>query len=186
MRAITDNSWDNRNGPGGAGNTTRTLTHRLVLAERGLAMNATPNESWKPVVGFEGRYQVSDQGRIQGPSGRVLQALSNGSYGYLGVSLGARNRQYVHRIVAEAFIGPGEGFDVDHRDGDTSNNTLSNLRYLTHAENMAAQRERKPNCAKGHSFSDAYWGPDGRRQCRTCRKLADKRRRPKKGGHIGG
>jgi hypothetical protein len=42
---------------------------------------------------------------------------------------------------------------------------------------MAAQRERKPNCHKGHTFADAYWDPRGRRQCRTCRAEADRRRK---------
>lgn len=143
-------------------------------------MQSNAVETWTPVVGHEGRYEVSDQGRIKGPKGRVLVLLSNGTYGYLGASLGANNRKYVHRLVAEAFLGSGDGLDVDHIDGDTANNKLTNLRYLTHAENMTAQRERKPNCAKGHSFTDAYWSPNGRRHCRTCRNLADHRRRPKK------
>lgn len=151
--------------------------------------NETPEE-WRPIPGYEGLYEASDHGRIRSldrtitrngrPSrlqGRVLTPVGDGKYGYLRVGLGRKNLKFVHRLVAEAFIGDGSGLDVDHRDGDPANNHLSNLRYLTHAENMRAQRERKPRCQRGHSFEDAYWSPNGRRCCRTCITIRDRRRR---------
>lgn len=146
-------------------------------------MNATRTlleaEVWRPIPGREA-YQVSSHGRVKGLRGNILTLLSNGKYGYLGCALGKGPRYYVHRLVASAFLGDGTELDVDHINGDTADNRLVNLRYLTHGENMAAQRERKTHCAKGHSFADAYWGPNGRRQCRTCRQLADNRRYAKR------
>lgn len=148
------------------------------------------SEEWRPVVGNVGRYEVSSLGRVRSLdrdvvrsgrihrlSGRILSPRSNGKYGYLNVHLGRDHREYVHRLVAEAFIGAVRGFDVDHRDGDVTNNRVDNLRILSHAENMAAQRERKPECKRGHSMADAYVTPDGRRNCRACRRESDKRRR---------
>ena len=149
----------------------------------------TPEE-WRPIPGFEGVYEASDHGRIRSLDrsvmkngrphrlqGRVLAPITTSKYGYLRVSLGRENLKFVHRLVAEAFIGDGTGLDVDHRDGDPGNNHVSNLRYLTHAENMRAQRERKPRCKRGHSFEDAYWSPNGRRNCRTCITMRERRRR---------
>ena len=44
----------------------------------------------------------------------------------------------VHQMVAECYLGPcPEGFEVDHIDGDKNNNNISNLQYLTPAENRA-------------------------------------------------
>lgn len=130
---------------------------------------------WKSVDGFPG-YEVSADGQVRSPSGRVLMPQRNGRYGYLKVALGRSNQRYIHRLVAAAFIGPVEGMDVDHIDGDTANNVVTNLRILTHAENMSVQRERKPVCKRGHSFTDAYWNSKGRRQCRTCTQDAARRR----------
>lgn len=45
-------------------------------------------------------------------------------------------RQYVHRLVAEAFLPPDETrYEVNHIDGNKSNNHVSNLEWATHSEN---------------------------------------------------
>lgn len=109
-------------------------------------------EEWRDVPGFPG-YEVSSLGRVQSidrqvphPSsrtgfglvrGRVLRQHRNRTRNaYLSVWLGAGNQKYVHRLVAEAFIGPVAGMDVDHLDNDRENNALTNLAIVTHAENM--------------------------------------------------
>lgn len=138
------------------------------------------SEEWRDIQGSPG-YSVSNLGRVRSPRGLILKAQSNGRYGYLWLQLTRRRTEYVHRLVAAAFIAPIEGMDVDHRDGDTSNNCASNLRVLSHAENMRAQRERTTVCRRGHSLSDAVWY-GGRRTCRTCRKMRERARYRKKRG----
>lgn len=152
-------------------------------------MHAT-REIWKPVVGYEDSYEVSDQGNIRSidrvitrngrPSklrGRVLTPVVTSKYGYLKVALGRNNQQFVHRLVMATFVGPCEGMDVDHRDGNPSNNRLSNLRYLSHAENMVAQRERKPKCRRGHAYpEDGRLNRYGRRVCQECIRIGDRAR----------
>lgn len=95
------------------------------------------SECWRP-VSRNPNYEVSDLGRVRrANTGRVLKPAQNSSRagkrpGYFVVSLGYALRcQYVHQLVAEAFLGPRPaGHDTDHRDKDRSNNRASNLRWL--------------------------------------------------------
>lgn len=115
------------------------------------------SEIWKPVVGFEGFYEVSNLGRVKSLSryepyrrhpgkltrlrrGRILTA-SKGSNGYYTVRLCGKTRT-VHSLVLEAFIGPKpDGLAACHGpDFDTSNNRLSNLRWDTYYANNAERR----------------------------------------------
>lgn len=98
-------------------------------------------EIWRPVIGFEGRYEVSDLGRVRSSNGRILvQAPSGGKRRcYLTVGLsrpGLRKKRTVHCMVLESFVGlrPG-GMYGAHSDGDTFNNRLTNLRWATWQEN---------------------------------------------------
>ena len=99
---------------------------------------------WKSVLG--GAYEVSSQGVVRRATpgrrtyvGRVLNPVRM-SVGYLSVAptVGGRNVSvYVHRLVAEAFLGPcPEGHEVNHIDGVKTNNDVANLEYVTHAGNM--------------------------------------------------
>jgi hypothetical protein len=102
-------------------------------------------EEWKPVVGFEGWYQVSDQGRIRrirkGANAKLSGPLlfSVGSRGYLICVLckqGERKSVIVHRIVAMAFLGlPGSRKEVNHKDGNKTNNRVENLEWVTSGRN---------------------------------------------------
>jgi HNH endonuclease/NUMOD4 motif-containing protein len=110
-------------------------------------------ESWRPVAGWEALYEVSDHGRARSLDrlttgrdgrtchyrGRILKQSPDPD-GYLLVGLSRDGRSVthaVHRLVAEAFIGPRpDGLEVLHRDGNPANNRPENLRYGTHIENM--------------------------------------------------
>lgn len=103
-------------------------------------------ERWRPVVGYETTYAVSSLGRVRREGartgatvGRVLRPIRHPN-GYLQVSLSQDNKRltrWLHRVVAEAFIGPRPaGHHIDHVDGDPTNNAVANLRYVTPAENV--------------------------------------------------
>ena len=131
---------------------------------------------WREIEGFPG-YTVSRDGRVKTPRGRTMLPQPNGRYGYLFVQLGRGNRRYVHRLVAAAFVASVDGMDVDHIDGDATNNHATNLRVVTHAENMRLQRERKPLCKRGHAFATfGRWATTGRRYCGECVRLREKSR----------
>ena len=117
-------------------------------------MNHYTTEQWRPVVGFEGYYEVSDHGRVRGVAREVrhwrggtlrkpgrLRALTTDNWGYRRVSLsreGHTTIHFVHVLVAAAFIGPKpEGYQVCHGDSDPANNVVSNLRYDTPTGNGA-------------------------------------------------
>lgn len=100
-------------------------------------------EIWKNITGFEDLYQVSNFGRVRRKKGyqakkdRILKPIDNGN-GYLGVALSKNSiykRYYIHRLVAKTFIGDSNK-EVNHKDGDKSNNKLSNLEWLSRSENQ--------------------------------------------------
>lgn len=129
---------------------------------------ATGNEQeeWRPVVGYEGRYEVSSLGHVRslGVRGKVL-GTDPVKGGYLRVSLSrdSHGRKYlVHCLVAAAFIGLcPDGYEVNHKDRKAANNRADNLEYLTPTQNVHhsfASGERRPACGERHGnarLSDA-------------------------------
>ena len=88
-------------------------------------------EIWKAVPGAEA-YQVSSLGRVK-KGARIYALTRNTPNGYYRASINGK-KIYVHRLVAEVFIGRGEG-EVDHIDGNKINNSVENLRWVTPSEN---------------------------------------------------
>lgn len=97
-------------------------------------------EVWKPVLGFEKYYKVSNFGRVYSIRSCKVLHQHQRKDGYKGTRFGVNGKAYtllVHRIVAEAFIGKIEkGFQTNHIDGDKSNNHLTNLEVVTPSENQ--------------------------------------------------
>jgi hypothetical protein len=103
------------------------------------------HETWKPIPGFDGWYEVSDLGRVlshrphNGTNQRILrQALA---HGYPQVTLrngGHQKSWFVHLLVMRTFVGPcPPGQEVRHGPGGKQDNRLSSLCYGTRAENIA-------------------------------------------------
>lgn len=109
-------------------------------------------EEWRPVVGYEDRYLVSNDGKVKSidmlvrcrgngyrmKKGKVLPLREN-SRGYVTVNLCVDNVMHtklIHRLVAEAFIpNPSNKSQVNHIDGNINNNHVSNLEWVTDNEN---------------------------------------------------
>jgi len=114
-------------------------------------------EIWKTIENYE-TYSVSSFGRINNNNtGKLLKECEN-TRGYLQVYLcknGEKKKHLVHRLIAYAFIPNPESKEmVDHHDGNPANNSLENLRWATHGENMRNQRLSSGNTSgvKGVSW----------------------------------
>jgi len=104
----------------------------------------TPEERWLPIAGYENLYEVSSFGNVKrivsyrSPHPHILKPYPN-VHGYLQVSLsnnGLVKKLYIHRLVAEAFIGIPKGLEINHLDTNRANNHLSNLEVTTHKANV--------------------------------------------------
>jgi hypothetical protein len=125
------------------------------------------NEEWSDIPGYEGRYQVSDQGRVKSfyrsPGGKIMKQFLSASttrpnppkYQRIGLRLdGKYKSRFVHRLVAMAFLNVHEGEMVDHINGDPLDNRLSNLRKCTLSQNMYNSKKAtgKTSPYKGVTF----------------------------------
>lgn len=122
------------------------------------------SETWLPISGYEGRYEVSDLGRVRSLdrwvansktsrrllSGQIIAPfLHTGGYAVVKLSR-ARSKVnlYIHRLVAGAFLPASLEREVLHQDGDKMNNAATNLRWGSRAENVA-DRFRLGEVAQG-------------------------------------
>ena len=96
-----------------------------------------PLEEWRDVVGSEEFYEVSSHGRVRSKP-RILKPASIPT-GHLGLNLGSKRREYVHRLVAEAFTprASSERTWVNHKNGNPKDNRVENLEWVTPGENIA-------------------------------------------------
>lgn len=98
-------------------------------------------EVWKDVIGWEDIYEISNIGRIRiKDTGKIKKDHIKPNSGYHQINLekgNIRKTISIHRLVAETFIpNPNNLSDVNHIDGDKNNNTITNLEWLSHADNI--------------------------------------------------
>ena len=99
-------------------------------------------EEWKPIRGYEGRYMVSNMGRVRSRT-KVLKASTGNIYAQVILNNGdVRHRKTVtvHRLVAEAFVEnplPNEYKYINHKDENKRNNKADNLEWCTAKYNLA-------------------------------------------------
>lgn len=111
-------------------------------------------EEWRPVVGYEGLYEVSSMGRVKAitrfsiskngvkrnlPEHLLEGRISNTGYREVALTDGKNNstRKRIHRLVAEAFLEPDpERNVVDHINAVKTDNRVENLRWVTPDENV--------------------------------------------------
>lgn len=173
--------------------------------------DATCNERWLPIPGWEGYYDVSDQGRVRSVDRVILrstgvearlrgkpktprdtghQLVAGLHRDNFGINL------FVHVAVLTAFVGPcPDGMEGCHWDDDYRNNRLGNLRWATHADNMADKlrngnndRAVKTVCRRGHPLFPPNLSPGmlkhGSRSCLACTRALGMARYRIKCGEI--
>lgn len=122
------------------------------------------DKEWRAVVGYEGFYEVSEDGEVRSISrvvpsrfktrkikGRTLLANKDKD-GYLTVTLSKKNKittKRVHRLVAEAFIPNPKGLPViNHKDETKDNNNFKNLEWCTVKYNTTYGKSIEKRTAK--------------------------------------
>jgi integrase len=95
---------------------------------------------WRDIAGYDGVYQVSDQGQVRNTQTRKLMQPVKMKNGRLYVTLsssGFQRKCTVHSLVASAFLGDlPANHEITHKDGDCLHNEASNLEYVTRLENQ--------------------------------------------------
>jgi len=123
-------------------------------------------ELWRPVVGYEGLYEVSNMGRVRSLpgkrwngqaihefKGRILRPQSKTRYLQVTLSKNGKVKSIkIHQLVAEAFLPPCPGtqgkqshcYQIDHINNNSRDNRARNLQWLTRYENgyLKANRAR--------------------------------------------
>lgn len=144
-------------------------------------------EEWRGFPGYEDRVQVSSLGRVR--TLRLLKGFITNESGYLAIAKSFEvdvdgkvtyEKEYVHSLVAKTFIGPRPlGKQVNHIDGDRTNNAIENLEYVTVQEN-SHHAFKIGN--RNHYFTDdqmnqisQWYFDDGLDQTEISRKLLPKK-----------
>jgi hypothetical protein len=150
------------------------------------------DETWRPIDGYDGKYWVSSLGRVRSFAtnrtvGRLLVPhVRARNYPTVNLYWGRkRSNQYVHQLVAHAFLGPRpDGAEVRHLDGGRFNNRADNLAYGSKSENAldavrhgAHAGARKTHCPQGHPYPRRPEGAVGRRRCLRCHAEYKRRKR---------
>lgn len=115
---------------------------------------------WKDIIGWEGLYEVSSDGLVRNKTNGHIRIFDDNSAGYKRVTLyrkghvPEKERFLVHRLVATHFIpNPNNLPEVNHIDGDTSNNSIQNLEWIDRKGNELYSRKfgrksYKPFCVE--------------------------------------
>lgn len=143
---------------------------------------------WVAIPDSAGMYEVSSDGQVRSwhkSNGRPLPHLRKACpvrSGHLVVMLkigGKSTPRHVHRLVAEAFLGPRpDGMQTRHLNGNAIDNRAENLRYGTARENALDSvqhgthpQSSKAACPQGHTYNEANTRVyRDRRHCRTCER----------------
>ena len=124
-------------------------------------------ETWKDIKEYDGKYQVSNLGRIKRVDRNIEIIGSPNTKGYLTVSLtknGICKTKLVHRLVAETFIpNPHNKSEVDHINTIRTDNRIENLRWVTHKENCNNPISIKHYSAMRIGKSNHIWTEEQRK-----------------------
>jgi hypothetical protein len=130
-------------------------------------------EIWKDINGYEGYYQISNQGNVRSidrfdgvhdRKGTIIKpSLKQNGYLQVGLRMHSKRKWIgVHRLVAIHFIeNPNNKPQVNHIDGNKQNNTINNLEWVTAKENQnhATKLGLRKNIPKGENH--CYYGKFG-------------------------
>jgi len=126
-------------------------------------------EIWKSIIGYEGYYKVSNIGNVRSldrviinskgisfrKKGKNIAKTDNGhGYKIASLSKDGRKNMYVHRLVAIHFLDNKDNhIEVNHIDGNKSNNMAQNLEWCDRSKNMKHAYSTGLNASLGNKFN---------------------------------
>lgn len=143
-------------------------------------MNDTKAENWEPIAGYEGRYEVSDQGRVRAVPRMARHGRGSGLRKYKGGVLKGGTKpagypyvnlydkdnvprvHYVHHLVLNAFVGekPFDAAVARHLNDVKNDNRVENLAWGTESDNSFDKVKNgndhyasRTHCVNGHEFT---------------------------------
>lgn len=141
---------------------TRARDVMFALRAQPQAREDAQPVAWRPVVGFEGHYEVSALGDVRNVKTGRAQAKNTMGRGYIKAEFwrdGERTQTSVHRVVAEAFLPRRDGLnEVNHIDGDKTNNAAWNLEWTDRKGNTDHSRYALGNDVKPVLATDPETG----------------------------
>ena len=114
------------------------------------------NEIWKPIIGFEYLYKISNYGVIKNRNtNRIIKPYLTRGYNMVGLyKNNKRHKFYVHRLVWESFNGKTD-LQIDHIiEGNKLDNRLCNLQAISHRKN---QSKYQSSLIKTSIFTGVSW-----------------------------
>jgi len=116
-------------------------------------------DDMKDIEGYEDRYAITEDGQVWSYYSKsfIYQRTNNKGYKLVRLKKNGQQKLYsVHQLVAKAFIpNPNDYKEINHIDENKSNNSVSNLEWCTHQQNMRSgscyersaetQRKTHPN-----------------------------------------
>jgi len=135
----------------------KELKREVRKLKKALILDITKVEVWTD-ISVAPEYMISSFGRVMRKNGFMPKITLDRSRGYYRVALNGK-LYYLHRLLAQAFVPNPQGKPfVDHIDGDRKNNSLSNLRWCTYAENNRNVGKRITNTSgyTGVTFNKRY------------------------------
>lgn len=120
---------------------TNNVAHKLNYDL--ISKSTDPNlyaaiEYWRPIPNYEGKYYVSNLGRIKNSHGKIIK-LQRNNRGYVIYTFNdcGKVTKYIHHLVMEVYgpHKPAPNYQIDHIDGNKLNNCISNLEWVTPSEN---------------------------------------------------
>lgn len=116
------------------------VRQRLVtrMQNRAFSLGIFMEEVWRDIPGYEGRYQVSDHGRVKGVKGILSPNVMANRYLCVHLYSGGKDNRKVftvHKLVASVFL-VKTAEEINHINFDVTDNSVHNLEWVTHANNV--------------------------------------------------
>jgi len=124
-------------------------------------------EEWKPIEDYD-NYEISNLGNVRNKKRNKLLTpiINNKNYYQLNLCKNNKRKNFqLHRLIAIAFIPNPNNLPItDHIDKNSLNNSIDNLRWVSHSQNQYNKQKRKNTTSK---FRGVFFKKENNKWCST-------------------